>query len=163
MSPPPSILDYSSPRAPEDDAQAARRNRPPSVVWPIGFVLSSALLGHLLDVLEGGRSGLGVLFMPGVLAGAVWFIVLRTRTRAGAGPLVRAQLTAAAVGCVMVTAWAIWDSHGYVIRDAFENRLHRYPDERAHVRFLAGLLVWFCAVSIWATVSARRARAFGPR
>ena len=130
------VINYATPSTP---ARRAFAKSPPQEVWACWLIVGSVCIGSVANDVSRGA---GVLLMPGVTAGVVWYVVVRLRRRKRTRLLWKAQLLLATLVCAFGTMGVVFATDG---------EPHLWRNYRAADRWATAVMVgiaWFAAAEL---------------
>ena len=122
--------------------------RVPGEVWAVALVAVSAGLGWWLNS-RVGKGGPGPLFMPGVVVGAVWYVIVRLRRRTRTRTVWKVQLVVATLACIGGAAFVAFETDGHVEHWRYYNRA------RDAVGVIGWGVAWFAMAEVAAWIDRR--------
>jgi len=122
--------------------------RTPGEVWALALVAVSACVGWWLN-LRTGKGGPGPLFIPGVVAGVVWYIIARLRRRTATRTIWNVQLAFATLVCIGGAVFIAFETDGRL------DDWWYYKGARVAVYVIGSAVVWFALVEVAALVDRR--------
>ena len=145
------VVEYASHTTPR---RAKILSQVPAEIVAIGLAVGSALLGSTAN---GMARGAGLLFVPAVVAGVAWYVILRARRRKRTRLLWNVQLVLATLLCIAGTMGMVFAVEGFPL---FEWWNYGRARDWADVVFFG--IAWFVGVEVAAWLD-RRITGYGLR